>query len=211
MRISATSARVHRSVVAGLGPGYRRCRHRPRCRYPSSWPSGYRASRASRGTEYRASWTSTPTWRWARRWAWRWATLGRAVPRRSITRQQRAVMRSECAYVHDPLDSLSAQRGAASPPANSVDLKWNNTGGRGRYRTADRWHVNPSRAVQAVSAGVGMSSSTENSRRNVRAVMRCSCFSWHTGAQRGSGHCPPRRRTPRGASASWWSRWRCRR
>src|SRR4029077_6559933 len=31
------------------------------------------------GTEYRASWTSTPTSRW--RWAWRWATLGRAVPR----------------------------------------------------------------------------------------------------------------------------------
>ena len=79
MRISATSARVHRSVVAGLGPGYRRCRPRPRCRYPNSWPSGYRGSRASRwdrarGTEYRASWTSTPTSRW--RWAWRWATLG---------------------------------------------------------------------------------------------------------------------------------------
>ena len=55
---------------------------------------------------------------------------------RSVTRQQRAVMRSESAHVHDPLNSLSAQRGSASPPANSVDLKWNNTGGRGRYRTA---------------------------------------------------------------------------
>ena len=30
---------------------------------------------------------------------------------RSVTRQQRAVMRSESAYVHDPLNSLSAQRG----------------------------------------------------------------------------------------------------
>jgi len=29
---------------------------------------------------------------------------------RSVTRQQRAVMRSESAYVHDPLNSLSAQR-----------------------------------------------------------------------------------------------------
>ena len=77
MRISATSGRVHRSVVAGLCPGYRRCRPRPRCRYPNSWPSRYRGSRTSRGdrargTEYRASWTSTPTSRWA--------TLGRAVP-----------------------------------------------------------------------------------------------------------------------------------
>ena len=62
---------------------------------------------------------------------------------RSITRQQRAVMRSESAYVHDPLNSLSAQRGSALPPAKSVDLKWNNTGGRGRYRTADRWCVKP--------------------------------------------------------------------
>jgi hypothetical protein len=74
MRIPATSGSVRRSVVAGLCPGYRRCRHRPRCRYPNSWPSRYRGSRyrASRGTRYRASWTSTPTWRWA----WRWATLG---------------------------------------------------------------------------------------------------------------------------------------
>jgi hypothetical protein len=74
MRIPATSGSVRRSVVAGLCPGYRRCRHRPRCRYPNSWPSRYRGSRyrASRGTGYRASWTSTPTWRWA----WRWATLG---------------------------------------------------------------------------------------------------------------------------------------
>jgi hypothetical protein len=30
---------------------------------------------------------------------------------RSVTRQQRAVMRSESACVHDPLNSLSAQRG----------------------------------------------------------------------------------------------------
>jgi hypothetical protein len=30
---------------------------------------------------------------------------------RSVTRQQRAVMRSQSAYVHDPLNSLSAQRG----------------------------------------------------------------------------------------------------
>lgn len=30
---------------------------------------------------------------------------------RSVTRQQRAVMRSESAHVHDPLNSLSAQRG----------------------------------------------------------------------------------------------------
>jgi hypothetical protein len=66
---------------------------------------------------------------------------------RSVACQQRAVMRSESGYVHDPLNSLSAQRGSASPPANSVDLKWNNTGGRGRYRTADRWRVNPSTAV----------------------------------------------------------------
>ena len=82
MRISATSGRVHRSVVAGLCPGYRRCRPRPRCRYPSSWPPRYRASRyrASRGTEYRASWTSTPTSRW--RWAWRWATLGHSTESR---------------------------------------------------------------------------------------------------------------------------------
>jgi hypothetical protein len=86
MRISATSAGVHRSVVAGLRPGYRRCRPRPRprSRYPNSWPSGYRGSRASRwdrarGTEYRASWTSTPTSRWGWWSAWRWATLGRAV------------------------------------------------------------------------------------------------------------------------------------
>ena len=60
----------------------------------------------------------------------------RGTSARSVTRQQRAVMRSESAYVHDPLNSLSAQPGgSASPPANSVDLKWNNTGGRGRYRT----------------------------------------------------------------------------
>jgi hypothetical protein len=83
MRIPATSARVHRSVVAGLCPGYHRCRPRPRCRYPNSWPSGYRGSRASRRdrarrTEYRASWTSTPTSRWG--WsAWRWATLGHST------------------------------------------------------------------------------------------------------------------------------------
>ena len=76
MRISATSGRVHRSVVAGLGPGYRRCR--PRCRYPSSWPSRYRPSRyrASRGTEYRASWPSTPTTFPPKAWRWAWrATL----------------------------------------------------------------------------------------------------------------------------------------
>ena len=84
MRVSATSAGVHRSVGAALGPGYRRCRSRPRCRYTSPWPSRYRASRgteyrASRGTEYRASWTSTPTSRWGWWSAWRWATLGRAV------------------------------------------------------------------------------------------------------------------------------------
>lgn len=30
---------------------------------------------------------------------------------RSVTRQQRAAMRSESAHVHDPLNSLSAQRG----------------------------------------------------------------------------------------------------
>jgi hypothetical protein len=86
MRISATSALVHRSVVTGLGPGYRR--RRPRCRYPNPWPSGYRGSRASRwdrarGTEYWASWTSTRPSRW---WwsAWRWAPLGRAVPRPAV-------------------------------------------------------------------------------------------------------------------------------
>ena len=81
MRIPATSARVHRSVVAGLRPGYHRCRHRPRCRYPNSRPSRYRGSRATRwdrarGTEYRASWTTTPTSRWGWWSAWRWATLG---------------------------------------------------------------------------------------------------------------------------------------
>ena len=83
MRISATSARVHRPVVANLGPGCRRCRPRPRCRYPSR-PSGYRGSRASRWdrarrTEYRASWTSTPTSRWGWWSAWRWATLGHST------------------------------------------------------------------------------------------------------------------------------------
>jgi hypothetical protein len=74
MRIPATSGSVRRSLVAGLCPEYRRCRHR--CRYPSSWPSRYRASRyraswATR-TGRRRPWTGTPTWRWA----WRWATLG---------------------------------------------------------------------------------------------------------------------------------------
>ena len=73
MRIPATSGGVRRSVVAGLCPGYRRCRYRPRPRCPSSWPSRDRGSRA---TGYRASRTSTPTGRWAWRWTWRWATLG---------------------------------------------------------------------------------------------------------------------------------------
>ena len=91
MRISATSACVHRSVVTGLGPGYRRRRPRPRCRYPNPWPSGYWGSRwdrgtrwdRARGTEYWASWTSTPPSRW---WwsAWRWATLGRALLRPAV-------------------------------------------------------------------------------------------------------------------------------
>lgn len=69
MRIPASSDRLRRSVVAGLCPGYRRCRHRPRSRYPRSRPSRYQASgsRASRGTEYR---TRTPGRRWAWRWAW---------------------------------------------------------------------------------------------------------------------------------------------
>jgi hypothetical protein len=66
---------------------------------------------------------------------------------RSVTRQQRTVMRSESAYVHYPLTHSRHNGVSASPPANSVDLKWNNTGGRGRYRTADRWRVNPSTAV----------------------------------------------------------------
>ena len=78
VRISATSSGLHRSVVAGVRPGSRRCR--PRCRYPNSRPPGYRGSRASRwdrarGTEYRAPWTSTPTSRWGWWSAWRWATL----------------------------------------------------------------------------------------------------------------------------------------
>jgi len=84
MRIPATSGRVHRSVVAGLRPRYHRCRPRPGCRYPNSWPSGDRGSRASRrdwarGTEYRASWTTTPTSRWGWWSAWRWATLGHST------------------------------------------------------------------------------------------------------------------------------------
>jgi hypothetical protein len=108
MRISATSARVHRSVVADLCPGYRRCRPRPRCRYPSSRPSGYRGSRASRwdrarGTEYRASWTSTPTSRWRWRWASRWATLGRAVPRPGRSRREQLTLSPTA---KDEFDSL---------------------------------------------------------------------------------------------------------
>ena len=101
MRIPATSGCVRRSVVAGLCPGYRRCQPRPRCRYPSSWPSRYRPSRyrasryrasryrasryrASRGTEYRASWTSTPTTPTSRK-AWRWATLGHSTKTRPLS------------------------------------------------------------------------------------------------------------------------------
>jgi len=88
MRISATSARLHRSVVTGLDPGCCRRRHRSRCRYPNPRPPGYRVSRASRwdrarGSEYWASRTRTTTSRWWRP-AWRRATLGPAVPRPAV-------------------------------------------------------------------------------------------------------------------------------
>ena len=120
MRIPATSGRVHRSVVAGLCPRYRRCRPRPGCRYPNSWPSGDRGSRASRrdwarGTEYRASWTSTPTSRW---WwsAWRWATLGH------IQRVQRMIWSTGLQRVRSQPDrgSHSSSNGWYRDPAYGV-------------------------------------------------------------------------------------------
>jgi hypothetical protein len=138
MRIPATSGRVHRSVVAGLCPRYHRCRPRPGCRYPNSWPSGDRGSRASRrdwarGTEYRASWTSTPTSRW---WwsAWRWATLGHStepgpiwesthptVPHRRDTtaitaRPPGVAVGSE--YVSPPSAESESADGVARPPTS---------------------------------------------------------------------------------------------
>ena len=57
-------------------------------------------------------------------------------------------------------------------------------GGRGRYRTADRWCVNPSRTVHGVSRGAVASWNAQFSgwfvSHSVRGVSGCVHPSWHT-------------------------------
>jgi hypothetical protein len=68
--------------------------------------------------------------------------------------------------------------------ARSVTLTCKNTGGRGRYRTADRWCVNPSRTVHGVSRGAVASWNAQFSgwfvSHSVRGVSGCVHPSWHT-------------------------------
>ena len=61
---------------------------------------------------------------------------------RSVTRQQQGSNAQRIRVWSRPVELTLGTTGGR-PLANSVDLKWNNTGGRGRYRTADRWCVKP--------------------------------------------------------------------
>jgi hypothetical protein len=58
-------------------------------------------------------------------------------------------------------------------------------GGRGQYRTADRWCVNPSPAVHRVSHGAIASWNAQFSGWFVSTLFRglsgCVCHSWHNG------------------------------
>jgi hypothetical protein len=57
-------------------------------------------------------------------------------------------------------------------------------GGRGRYRTADRWCVKPSQSVHGVARGAIASSNSQLNgwfaSHSVHGLSGCVCLSWHT-------------------------------